>query len=437
MLSTGPDWWVKIGDFGISKRSMEGLTGLQTFNGMPAFTAPEVYEQLWGPSPESAASGSDYCPEIDIWGLGVITYYLLSGKFPFSGKSDLLEYYRGNSILPSDSSHSPVSPNATSFLASMMAASPADRPTARDALDHAWLIPMLQDSQPDSPYRTTPAIQDTAKGADASNPQIPSTTQDFLHPGEIDLTPDAPRKHSFGTERTQQMRTSLGIDGDMYKQLIDTLNDAILTPTTSPITNSNQIYNGHPSIDTDSIAPSQSSDSRPSEPTLHTSHTRTVSEKLPSVNLPSYNRRRSDDAPIPISELSRVTPVSGSPISSSSSTSISNSSNRFSERIRRVSRGIMQKPNGLARDHVPTSPISPNSRYLYFTCGYVRLACANLLCSSSTRSKKSQSSDIPHRPQFAEGLPMFPIRTDKGQKGMFSSALFYLLHECPGLIIRV
>ncbi|KAJ5185374.1 hypothetical protein N7472_010214 [Penicillium cf. griseofulvum] len=303
VLSTGPDWWVKIGDFGISKRVMEGFTGIQTFNSRPAFTAPEVYEQLWGPSPETATSGSDCSPEIDIWGLGVITYYLLTGRFPFSGKNDLLEYYTGNSILPFDSSHSPVSAEATSFLASMMAPNPADRPTARDALDYAWLIPMLQDDPPpDNPNQTTPATQDPV-GA-ASKSQTSSATQDVLLPGEIDLMPDVPKKHCLRTELAQQMQNSLCIDGDTYKQIVDAVNNAKPTPTRTTMTNSVQIHNGHPHTDTYSIAPSQSSDPQSIEAALHASQPQNIAEELPSVNLPSYNRRRSDAAPIPISELS-------------------------------------------------------------------------------------------------------------------------------------
>ncbi|KAJ5827147.1 hypothetical protein N7447_003910 [Penicillium robsamsonii] len=365
VLSTGPNWWVKIGDFGLSKRVMEGFTGIQTFNSMPAFTAPEVYKQLWGPSSESATLGPDYCPKIDIWGLGVITYYLLTGKFPFSGKSDMLEYYRGNSILPFDSSHSPVSPEATSFLARMMAANPADRPTARDALDHAWLIPMLQDdSQPENPNKTVPATKDTVVAT--LKPQTSSATQDVLLSGEIDLTLDATRKHTFRTESAQQMRTSLGIDGDTYKQLVDTLNNTKLTPTTNVMTNSLQTPNGHPPTDTHSIALSPSSDSQSSEPALHTSHTQ-IPEKLPSVDLSSYNRRRSDAAPIPISDLSYVTPVPGSPTSRSPSTSTRNGSDRLSEKLRRASRNIMPKPNRHSQDHAPASPSSPKPRYLHFT----------------------------------------------------------------------
>ncbi|KAJ5382812.1 hypothetical protein N7517_000723 [Penicillium concentricum] len=108
-----------------------------------------------------------------------------------------------------------------------MAANPADHPTARDALDYAWLIPMLQDdSQPD-PDQTNSATQDTIEATLKS--QTLSATQDLLS-GEIDFIPDAPRKHRFRTERAQQMRTSLGIDGDTYKQLIRRSSNPNLRP---------------------------------------------------------------------------------------------------------------------------------------------------------------------------------------------------------------
>jgi len=37
-----PDWWVKIADFGISKRTTEELTALRTLKFTPAFAAPEL-----------------------------------------------------------------------------------------------------------------------------------------------------------------------------------------------------------------------------------------------------------------------------------------------------------------------------------------------------------------------------------------------------------
>ena len=43
VVHTGPDyWWVKIADFGISKRVIDGHTALRTQMGTPAFQAPEI-----------------------------------------------------------------------------------------------------------------------------------------------------------------------------------------------------------------------------------------------------------------------------------------------------------------------------------------------------------------------------------------------------------
>ncbi|KAL9024368.1 MAG: hypothetical protein Q9196_006568 [Gyalolechia fulgens] len=42
VVEKGPKWWIKIADFGISKRATEGLTALRTQTGTPAFAAPEV-----------------------------------------------------------------------------------------------------------------------------------------------------------------------------------------------------------------------------------------------------------------------------------------------------------------------------------------------------------------------------------------------------------
>lgn len=46
MESRGPDWWVKVSDFGISKRVEEDLTALRTLTGALDFLAPEILARL-------------------------------------------------------------------------------------------------------------------------------------------------------------------------------------------------------------------------------------------------------------------------------------------------------------------------------------------------------------------------------------------------------
>ncbi|KAJ5392022.1 hypothetical protein N7509_007512 [Penicillium cosmopolitanum] len=111
--------------------------------------------------------------------------------------------------------------------------------------------------------------------------------------------------------------------------------------------------------------------------------------------LPPYTRRRSDAAPIPISDLDQETPKPESTHSSTRTTE------RLSKRFRRASKDMVPKRNRRSQDSTSTKdselPISPTS------------------ATSTTSGKKSKSHvvEIPGRPQFAEGLPMFPMRAKK------------------------
>jgi serine/threonine protein kinase len=75
-VSKGPQWWVKIADFGISKRAVEGLTGLHTLTGTQGFTAPEVL----GYGPINDPPDILYTNAVDIWSTGVIALLVLTGE---------------------------------------------------------------------------------------------------------------------------------------------------------------------------------------------------------------------------------------------------------------------------------------------------------------------------------------------------------------------
>ncbi|KAL9131407.1 MAG: hypothetical protein Q9217_000675 [Psora testacea] len=80
VVCEGPDWWVKIADFGISKRASEGLTKLRTRTGTPAFAAPEVLGYF---RPGDTSDDDSYTNAVDIWSLSVITFLILTGKTLF------------------------------------------------------------------------------------------------------------------------------------------------------------------------------------------------------------------------------------------------------------------------------------------------------------------------------------------------------------------
>lgn len=84
-----------MADFGFSvyMNHLQDLTPTEKFVGTPGFSPPELFRR------------ESYDERIDNFSIGVILYYLLSGKFPFSGTTiEQIEQYtlRGNVCLNSE-----------------------------------------------------------------------------------------------------------------------------------------------------------------------------------------------------------------------------------------------------------------------------------------------------------------------------------------------
>jgi serine/threonine protein kinase len=139
----GPRWWVKIADFGISKRAVEGITALRTLAGTPAFTAPEVlgFEYRSGSGSINDALGDSYTNAVDIWSTGVITFLILTGETYFKDPRRLGQYAARTIGFPLDALHArSTSDLGCDFTKTLMAATPQHRPTVKQALQHPWLI---------------------------------------------------------------------------------------------------------------------------------------------------------------------------------------------------------------------------------------------------------------------------------------------------------
>jgi serine/threonine protein kinase len=138
----GPDWWVKIADFGISKRATEGLTALHTQIGIPAFTAPEVF----GAFQMGPGSNDSYTNAVDIWSLGVITFLILTGEILFNDKRPLRRYVSDDYEFPSDVLlKNKVSGYGCWFVKGLMAVKFQDRPGAKECLQHKWFESLIED----------------------------------------------------------------------------------------------------------------------------------------------------------------------------------------------------------------------------------------------------------------------------------------------------
>jgi serine/threonine-protein kinase len=121
---------VKIIDYGIAKVMASDPT-LQTqagFIGTPAFASPEQFNELGQQQVDTRS---------DIYSLGIVLWYLLTGQTPFAGQSLQEVRAKQQKKLPLEllkSRHVPA--QVTALLKSMLALDPAERPqTARELLN--------------------------------------------------------------------------------------------------------------------------------------------------------------------------------------------------------------------------------------------------------------------------------------------------------------
>jgi calcium/calmodulin-dependent protein kinase I len=120
-----------IADFGLSRIiEREHFHLLTTMCGTPGYMAPEIFLK------------QGYDTQVDMWSIGVITYFLLCGYTPFDRETNAEEV---QAILEADYSFEPaeywadISDEAKDFISSLLVVEPALRLTARRALNHPWL----------------------------------------------------------------------------------------------------------------------------------------------------------------------------------------------------------------------------------------------------------------------------------------------------------
>ncbi|KAL4883526.1 kinase-like domain-containing protein [Aspergillus karnatakaensis] len=135
-----PDWWVKIGDFGISKRAMDGDTVLHTIAGTPGFVAPEIIaQQNYFANDRTEAA---YTHMVDIWSLGVVTHYILTQSMPFQRQLDLNAWTRDGRYPAEALISRGLQGEVHDFIKALVAADPKRRLPVRKALEHSWIKSM-------------------------------------------------------------------------------------------------------------------------------------------------------------------------------------------------------------------------------------------------------------------------------------------------------
>jgi len=120
-----------IADFGLSKMiDDQKMTVLTTTCGTPGYMAPEIFKKEGHHKP------------VDVWAIGVITYFLLCGYTPFDRDNNSEEI---KAICAADYKFEPheywqhVSDSARDFIRQCLTIDQHKRPTADGILNHPWL----------------------------------------------------------------------------------------------------------------------------------------------------------------------------------------------------------------------------------------------------------------------------------------------------------
>jgi serine/threonine protein kinase len=131
-------WWVKLGDFGLTKRAGDGGTVSSGARGTLDYMAPELHGFI--KSAKNSRSRDDKAS--DIWSLGVIVCRLVAKNLPFEDVADMACFVATPTSYLSgyfEACDIDIDISGKDFIQAMMMPEPKERLDAGDALLHAWL----------------------------------------------------------------------------------------------------------------------------------------------------------------------------------------------------------------------------------------------------------------------------------------------------------
>ena len=126
LKSAHNDHDVKLADFGFATEAKKPMRELC---GTPAYVAPEIIKE------------KPYGLEVDMWSCGVIVFILLGGYPPFDDSDGVAAMYatiKAGKYSFDDRYWGSVSPEAKSFIKSLLQVDPSKRPSATAAMNHDW-----------------------------------------------------------------------------------------------------------------------------------------------------------------------------------------------------------------------------------------------------------------------------------------------------------
>lgn len=129
-----PEWDIRIGDFGISKRiNLTDSTALVTQTGTPHFRAPEIDGFV-------DEDNYEYTNAVDIWSLGCAIFWIMTKEVPFPSSNRRFGFAEGTSPFPVENLIArDVTDQGIEFLKMLISADPLKRPTSLAALEAPWI----------------------------------------------------------------------------------------------------------------------------------------------------------------------------------------------------------------------------------------------------------------------------------------------------------
>lgn len=132
--------YIKVTDFGLSvvKDGVGHENMMQQFCGTPIYMAPEIIDN------------KTYSQQCDVWAMGIITYYLLSGSPPFKARDEeaLYDLIKKGDVLFQEDCWSHISDQAKAAIHGMLRVDPAHRLTASEVLNHSWITGNVNGAEP-------------------------------------------------------------------------------------------------------------------------------------------------------------------------------------------------------------------------------------------------------------------------------------------------
>ncbi|KAL3932694.1 MAG: hypothetical protein SGPRY_000602 [Prymnesium sp.] len=112
--------------------------------GLAIHLAPKAFEsEVCGTTSYMAPEvlNGRYQTECDLWSLGVMVFFMLSGKLPFSGRNDAEKEAKilSGQLSFSNPSWEKISPDGKDFVRSLLVADPHRRMSGKKAQNHPWI----------------------------------------------------------------------------------------------------------------------------------------------------------------------------------------------------------------------------------------------------------------------------------------------------------